>query len=144
MPLQNHIHISTTLQTTGEKAPDLKWVITDRLEIPLIFMSLRRALTGKLRKHRLTNQNGIVQFSNLKYTLKVQSDFGYTLQERMAQLKAMNGEDVYLCDSFHAADGQDHSLDVRRMVLSRVGEFPPVGPGLQYFLVDVELESDEL
>lgn len=138
MPLQNHIHLSSTLQISGEKAPDLKWAVTDRLEIPVKFMALRRSLSGVLRRHRLTDNGGVVQLTNFKYTVKVQPDYGYTLEQRIAQLRSLDGRDVYLCDSFHIADGQDHTPSIRQMVLT-VGEFPPVGPGLQFFLVDVEL-----
>lgn len=140
MPLQNHIHLSTTLQSSGEKAPDLKWAVTDRLEIPVKFMALKRSLTGALRKHLLVDLNGAVHLTHFKYTVKVQNDYSYTLEQRISQLRAMDGQNVYLCDSFHVADGQDHTALVRAMVLS-IGEFPPVGPGLPFFLVDVELED---
>lgn len=140
MPLQNHIHISTALQSSGEKAPTLKWVVTDRLEIPVKFMALKRSLSGALRKHCLLDTGGVVQLTHFKYTVKVQADYSYTLEQRIAQLRALDGQNVYLCDSFHLADGQDHTASVREMVIS-VGEFPPVGPGLPFFLVDVELED---
>jgi len=138
MPLQNHIHLSTALQPSGEKAPDLKWVVTDRLEIPVKFMSLKRSLSGVLRMHRLKDTGGVVQLTDFKYTVKVQADYGYTLEQRIAQLRVLDGQSVYLCDSFHVTDGQDHMTAVRSMVAS-VGDFAPIGPGLPFFLVDVEL-----
>lgn len=138
MALQNHIHLSKTVSGSGEKAPNLKWVITDRLDMPQKFMGLKRTLTGKLKKHVLTDESGVVRLTNYKLTVKVQADYGYTLDQRIAQIKAMNGETVYFCDVFHAADNADHTSDNKTMVAS-IGDFSPVGPGLPFFLVDVEL-----
>lgn len=127
-----------------ENAPDLKWSVTDRLDTPQVFLSLRRSLNGKLRAHRLMNHNGVVQLNNFVYTVKVSADWGRTLEQSIEALKAMNGQDVWLCDVFHANDGDDHTPDVRPMVLSRMGAFPPIGPGLQHFYVDIELEDNSL
>ena len=141
--LQNHIHLSATLTADAELAPDLKWLTIDRAEEPVIFMSLQRSQTGKLFAHRLANADGIVQLSNFFYVIKVQADFGYTLAQRVAQLKAMNGKAVYLCDHFHAADGTDHTPDVRPVVLM-VNRFPMVSVGLPFFLVEVQTEDNSL
>lgn len=142
--LRNHIHLSETLQTTGEKAPDLKWVITDRLDIPVRFMSLKRTIGGKLKAHRLYRNGQLVQLTNFKYTIRVEEGYGYTLEQRVAQLKALDGKSVYLCDIVHPADGADHSSAIKPYIVARVSEFPPIGPGLQYFNVDVELEDASL
>jgi hypothetical protein len=142
--LQNHIHLSTTLGGSPENAPDLKWVASDRKEIPVVFLELPRTLTGRLKRHMLTDDSGEVQLTNYLYVIKVQADFSYTLEQRRAQLKAMHGKVVYLCDHFHASSGSDHTADVVTMVCKRVGEFVPVGPGLPFFQVEVELEDHSL
>jgi hypothetical protein len=123
-----------------ETAPNLKWVVTDRLDTPLVFMSIRRSLTGKVKKHVLSTVSGVLQLTNYRYTVKVQAKDGDTLEQRIAALKAMNGKTVYLCDSYHAVDGASHVADSKTMIAT-IGEFAPVGPGLPYFLVDVSLED---
>lgn len=144
MPLQNHIHLSEVLETTGEKAPDIKWTITDRLEIPTVIIGLKRGLTGKLYRHVLMDESGPIQLTNFKYTLKLMDTATETLEELVTKVKAYQGKEVYLCDIFHADDHEDHTNDVREMVVGRVGELAPVGPGLPFFTVDIELEDNSL
>lgn len=140
MPLQNHIHLAVLpLGSAPELAPTLKWKVTDRLEIPKPLATARYTLTGKLKRHAVVSGGNLVQKVDFKYTIKVQADYTYTLDQRRDQLKAMNGALVKLCDVFHANDGADHTSDVKTMFCARVGEFAPIGPGLQYFLVQVEL-----
>lgn len=141
--LQGHIHLSTTLSGLPENAPDLQWVTIDRLETPTVFLSMQRSQTGKLFVHRLANANGIVQLTEFKYAVKVQPDFGYTLAERRAQLKALNGKSAYLVDHFHCEDGLDHGPFIQPVVVL-VGEMPHVGPGMPFFIVDIQLTDDTL
>lgn len=145
MPLQNHIHLSTTLGSAPENAPDLKWVITDRTAIPTVFINLKRTATGKLKKHYLTNVGGIIQLRRYEYSIKVQADFSYTLEQRVAQLEALQGKNAYLCDSFHANDGASHTSTIKNVVVAEVGEFTAgSGPGLPFFIVRVRLEDNSL
>lgn len=142
--LRDHIHMSTTLGSAPENAPNITWVVTDRLPVPMMFLSLKRAKNGTLRRHVLKSGGQEVQLENLKYTVRVAETDTQTIEERAAQLKALNGKFVYVCDLFHAPDGQDHTADVRSMVLAFVGEFPTVGPGLPFFDVDISLEDASL
>ena len=143
MSLQSHVHLDTSLTGSPEYSPTLKWVTTDRLDIPEVVMTLRRTLSGKLRAHTLNDASGVpILFQNYQYTIKVQADTTYTLEQRMGFLKAMSGKKVYFCDHFHAIDGADHTTYVREMRLE-VGQFPPSSPGLSFFLVDVKLEDED-
>jgi hypothetical protein len=145
MPLQNHIHLdlATAIGGAPENAPLSKWVVTDRLMIPVKFMALRRGLTGVQFKYRLTNGGGIVRLQDFQYTVKVQPTQTETLDERIDLLLSFDGADVRLVDVLHPANGQDHTPSIRKMVAS-IGEFAPVSVGLPYFLVDVELKDDSL
>lgn len=144
MPLQGHIHLAKTLGAAPELAPIYKWVITDRLDMPQVFASMTRSLNGKLYFYPLTNVSGVVQLTNYNYTIKVQADFTFTLEQRIAQLKSLNGHVVWLCDSFHANNGVSHTVDTKKMVCKSVGNFAPQGSGMPFFLVDVELEDASL
>jgi hypothetical protein len=142
MPLQDHIHIAATVDTTGEKAPPLKWRVRspNRIVIPIVFMRLRRSLNTSLRKNIATDEDGIIRLTNFRYKIALRADYGYTLQERVDQLMALNGVTGYLCDSIHANDGADHTADVKPYVI-QVREFVPEDPGLQHYTVDVDFED---
>jgi hypothetical protein len=144
--LNDHIHLSTTIQATGEKAPDLKWKVRmpGHHEIPAVFMALRRTTSGALKRHSLTSGGNIVQLVNFKLTIKVQADYTYTTVERKAQLEALQGKQAYFCDNYHAADGADHTADIRTVVVSKVGDFVAEDSLLQHYYVDVELEDASL
>ena len=139
MAVQAHIHLDSSLTGSPEYSPTLKWVAVDRLDIPEVMFSIERTLTGRLKTHVLTDTNGPVQFQNYRYTIRVQPDGVYSLEERVDLLKALDGHEVYLVDHFHPVDGVDHTANVRTMFL-QVGEFPMThGPGLPYFDVDIDL-----
>lgn len=143
MPLQDHIHLSTTIGPAPESAPNLTWVVTDRLEIPKIHMSIRESLNGRVRKHVLTDNGQVVRLTDFKYTVKVKATDGQTTEQQKNLLKSLNGEFAYLVDNYHADDGTSHTTDIRRVVVI-VGEFPPIGQGLPFFLVDVECKDASL
>lgn len=141
MPLQAHIHLAKTLGAAPELAPIYKWVVTDRLDIPVTFSTMTRSLTGKLNFYPLTAATGIVKLNNWNYTIKVQADFDFTIEQRVAQLKSLNLELLWFCDVLHANNNAAHTPDLKRVVLKNLGPFAPQGSGLPFYLVDVELED---
>lgn len=138
MALQNHIHLATTLGSAPENAPTLKWKVLERQETVSIQVAIKQTLGGKTRVHVLSDVSGPVQLSTFQYKVKVQGDYGYTVEDRIAQLKALQGRRAYLCDHFHADDDADHTADVLE-VFCEVGAFPSDHIGLQFFYVDVSL-----
>jgi len=143
MPLQNHIHLSSTLTGSPEYSPNIKWAVADREDIPVVIASLERALSGKLYNFVLSSGGVPVQLTDYSFIVKVFADDTYTVDEYADFLKAMNGKSVYFCDNFHANDDADHTSDVKNMVIL-VGEFPTESPGLPFFFVDVKLTDDTI
>lgn len=141
---QNHIHLSTTLGGYPEFAPDITWKVIDRLEVPTVFVSLKRTLTGRLRAHRLRVNGEVVQLSSMNYTVVVQPAGEQGTEERLNDLKAMQGHPVYLVDNVHCDDGLDHTPYIRPMFLARVAEPVMFDKMLFRYHVDIELEDASL
>jgi hypothetical protein len=141
--LRNHIHLSTAIGTTPEFAPTLRWVVTDRLEIPSVHMAIRMSLNGRVQRHILREGGSPVQLTDFKFTIKVKPEYGQTARQRLDALQGLNGQFASLVDLYHPEDGQSHVAYVRR-VLVTVGEFAPIGPGLPFFLVDVTCQDARL
>ena len=143
MPTQDHIHLSTSQADVTNEAPITIWKITDRIETPQVFISVKRTITSRLKVYTAHDNGEPIQLTDYRYSIKVVAENGYTLEDRMAQLKNMNGRIVYLVDIIHPNDGVDHSAHVRRMLL-QVGEFPPFSVALDRFYVDIELTDHTL
>lgn len=141
MPIQNHIHLSMTVDDDGEQAPDMKWAITEYSQVPEVVMSLKRGLQGGLQKHVMRGPGGILQFTNLRYMIRV-GGYAESTETRMGWLNAMIGQTVYLCDSFHSDDGEDHTADIRQMFMAQLGPYDKFIQDLSRFYVPVELIDD--
>jgi len=141
IPLQQHLHLAMAINDTPEYAPIWKWVAKDRLYTPQVMLVAERTLTGKLRFYPQMDAGGVVVHQPYKYTIKVQADFTFDMETRIGQLVSMLGKIAYLCDHYHAIDGADHRPTTKTVLVKNVGPFPPIGPGLPFFEVDVELED---
>ena len=141
--VQDHVHISMALGGSPENSPTLKWTITRWSLQPRVTMNLRYGQTGKLRKHRLRNENGIIQYFDYKYIVKLgeSTENPQVLAQRRAELLAMNGQDVYLVDSNHPDDGENHASHVKNMVL-KVDAIENYEFALRRFYVAIELIDD--
>lgn len=142
--VQNHIHISSTLEGSGEKAPDIKWLIHDRKMMPTVFMTLRRTKRGNLRNNVILDTGNPVQITNFQYELRIHSDETYTTAQREAFLLAMQGKKVYVVDSVHCNDGEDHTSFVKQMVLDIPEGFNTDIFDLSFYFVRVDLTDATL
>lgn len=141
--VRNHIHLSTDLGGAPENAPDLIWRTVDRNDIPNVVMSLRRSQSGKLHVHTLRDVDGPLLFQDYSYIIRVSAEGSDDVWERAAALKALLGRTVYLCDHYHAGDGEDHTANIRTMTLSRMGSLPVFDQTLRRFYVDIELTDSD-
>jgi hypothetical protein len=146
--VQNHIHLSTTLGSAPENAPDIKWKVRSDgwLPVPNIVATHRRTIHGKLKKHRLRNSSGdILRFMDYKYIIKVADYDDLTKQERLDALIAMQGEVVYLVDNMHtAADGADHTAEVKTMYFKAISDIKNINPQLDPLYITIELVDNSL
>jgi len=142
MTVQNHIHLSTTLQVSGEKAPDQSWKVHDRVLQPLVFVSVRYSKRGNLLPNVLQSGGSPLLKTNFQYEIRARDDGTYTAEQNAATLMAMIGKTVYLVDNVHCDDGQDHTAFVRTMFFSNEGisdGFKTDHLGLQFYFIRVNL-----
>lgn len=133
MPIQDHCHISSTLQVAGEKAPDKSYKAIRRRPSYLIPLMPNRGLTGRLFIHRLVDVGGDpIVFTDFEYMLKV-------TPTELTALEAELGRSVYFCDHDHPDDGEDHTSVVRTMLFSELQHVKDYDPKLTYFDVMVKL-----
>ena len=133
-----------TLGAAPENAPDTKWFVkADGWKpVPLVIETHRRTLSGKLKKHRLKDVGGnVVQFMDYRFIVRVSDYGGLTRDERLTQILAMNGENVYLTPNVHPNDGTDHTNDTKLMYCT-VGDIENLDPMLQVLFVIVSLVDD--
>lgn len=144
MPMQNHLHLSQTLGGSPENAPDLKWPAYDRLPVPYVNLNMRRAQNGVLHVNDLQRSGNTVQLLNFNYVLALRDYDGVDLTTRFAYLQAMQGQAVYLVDHEHADNGDDHTSDVRLMVLEYVGPYEKIDTALTHYRVEIKLIDHSL
>lgn len=143
--VQRHIHLDTTLDEGPELAPVQKWVAIDRIEEPVVIMSLRRSLKGNTLLSILKDDEGDeVQLTNYYYTIKVAATSTETYLQRKASLKALHGRRAYLVDHEHCDDGENHTDYIKPVIVRSVGRFPKDDTLLRFCYVEVELEDDSI
>ena len=142
--IQSHIHLSKTLQGSPEFSPDTKWRVTERQEVPEVYLEVNRTLTGHLKKHVLTDASGNPQlFVNYRFVIRVSDYDGLDTTQRLNILKDMYGREVSFVDIEHPDDGEDHTSSVKPMFVRSVAEIKNLDPALQVFYVAVELTDNK-
>ncbi len=145
MTVQNHIHLAMTVGSSPEYAPIYKWAVMNPnyIEVPRVIMATRTTLKGKLQKHVLKDDSGVpLDFTDYNLVIKVVAEYGYTLAQRKAQLRAMQGQAVYFVPIDHTDDGSNHTAYVRQMFVAKISEFKPITVFVDRHYVEVELLDD--
>lgn len=137
--LQNHVHISTVLEETGEEAPTYAWVTIQADEIPNVIVSIKRSLTGKLYRHVLSSGGVPVQFKDYHLVVKLYAYGGLTVRQQLALFEGWNGKAVYFVPHYHPADNEDHGDYVREMVLQLAAPPQWIDTGQSTALLEVQL-----
>lgn len=147
MNTQTHIHMSDTLEGSGELAPDWKWKVKEDgwNPRPSVIASVERGLKGNLLISQITDSNGDPkQFTDYEYIIRVDDYWGQTKAERWTKLLELLGKTVYLVDVLHEDDGTDHSPSVRQMYFSEIGDITPVNTGLEVIYATIRLQDDTI
>lgn len=136
MPVQDHIHIGTTLEG-AENAPSNKYRARARTPFWRIETQIDRGLTGKLFFDGIRDGNGdIIRFDEYDYNLLVSLD-------EIEVLKSMLGREVYLVDHVHPDDGEDHSAYVRSVVFAAMKYVSNIGPKLRLNIVAISFIDND-
>ena len=141
MSVQTHIHLDTVVSDTGELSPVHKWVIKERNEIPVVIMSLRRTLTGNLRRHVLSDAGEPVLFMNYQLLIKCEDTDTETARQRLEYIYSMLGKMVYFVDIDHCDDDEDHTAHIKQMIISEIAPPEPINRILERWYVPVTLED---
>lgn len=141
---QNHIHLHTEITYDVEKAPSYRWSVVERIEIPVVFMAVKRAVNGKLRIHSLQKDAEPWNIKNFQYVVKCAASGTMSANDYKDLLMSYMAKTVYLVDNLHSADGTDHSSFVRRMGMAQVGEAAKFDQVLSRYYISVFLEDDSI
>lgn len=139
-----HIHMDTVVGGSGEHAPLLKWSIVDRVETPLKFFTPRFALNGNLIMDvKKDPDTGLpLRLTNYSYKIWLETDaYGRSYYQSKEALLNLLAQYVYVCDSEHCQDGQDHRPFTKRMALVNVDGVPKDHIALQFAYVTIELKD---
>lgn len=142
--VQNHIHLSDSLAYDNEGAPTMRWHVTHREETSGIFMTIRRALTGRLHHHVLTRNGVPERIITYGYTLRLYTDHISTSIDKRNVLVGLHGKRLYLVDVVHPPSGEDHRPYIRPVYIAQISAFKPLDPKLMFIEVDIVLEDDSL
>lgn len=139
--MQNHIHLGLTLTGSPELAPLYKWsvVYPDYVEIPRVVVGVKTTLDGHVMTHRLRDGGGAIRYTDFRLTIKVAATDTETLAQRMAFIKAMNGETVKFCPIDHAADGAAHTSDIKNVFLQIISTGKPYTPMITRYDYEISL-----
>ncbi len=130
MTFQDHFHLSTALQSSGELAPTLKWRShrTSYSRTPVVIAAAKENLSGALTLYRLQDSGGVVRQTVYNLTTVVDADFGGTFADRQTALLGMQGALAFFVDHEHPNDSADHSAYVKPVYVEFVGNFTPAAP----------------
>lgn len=137
MALQNHIHLDTSLGGAPENAPTNTWKAFARTPEFKILASFARSVTGKLQVQVLNSSGTPIQFKNFEYEIKAES------KTDLETLASYQGKTVYFVDHYHADDGEDHTDDVRTMVMGPLGKIKVPAVNEPYYSVDITLYDND-
>ena len=135
MPVQNHIHLSDTIGSAPENAPDLTWKVTERVIVPSFTVDIVQGLTGVRFDYAIEDTT----YQDVVYDILLHDTIGYSALDQLEDLIGLAGKRLYLCDSVHADDGADHTSDVKLVRMSKMGEIPNAHLLLQIFRVQIFL-----
>lgn len=146
MPIQNHIHLSTTLDAEPEFSPNMKWKVqaTGWSPVPEIVGSVRRTITGKLKVHHLTDGINPEKLMNWDYSVRVSDYWEMSRDERYAALLNMQGKRAYLIDHDHPADSELHTDYIRPVYVDVVSGIETLTPMLDVLFFNIKLVDDRL
>lgn len=137
--VQDHLHLSPELETSGEFAPSYKWTASDREEAVVFTARVRRSLTGRPFAHVVRRGGVVVVHYDFSYVVKIEGDGALTTRQYADRLKSMAGRHLYLVDHVHPDDGEDHSAYVKPVLLAEIGRFKADHTMLSYFYVPIYL-----
>lgn len=143
MATQDHIHLSDTIGSAPENAPNRKWKVHDRERVTNVYADIAVSLTGTVYAHVTKRAGTPIKRYDYNYLVKVKADGTNTTEELQDILDGFAGKELYLVDNRHPADGADHAAYVKRVLLARPLVFKADVNDLSFYWVEVALNGLE-
>ncbi len=146
--VQDHIHLSSTLSSTPEFSPNIKWTVKygSRSMQPVVYVTIDEAINGAIQHQSLLDDSGNpVSKMNYKYQLVLSADNGDGLDAwgELDLLLAMHGKSVFHCDNYHPANGTDHTPKVHKAILM-IDSIPDFDIKITRHYVPITLFSNDI
>lgn len=143
MPVQNHIHLSTQVQTTGEKAPTYRWKIIKHQYTPQVVLSLNLSLAGTRMPMYVGAYNTPKQFPLYEIVVLIggSGTTEATRENDLYLLRDMAGKVVKYVDILHCADNNDHTAYIQTLVVTSVGPVESPANTWPLYYVPIKLEG---
>lgn len=141
--VQDHIHIDTVIGAAPENAPTMTWTIRKREESISFRAEISDTLTGNIYAHVIKSTGVPVVRHNFNYEIKLMGEGSNNVFYYKNLLDSMAGKYVYLVDSYHPDDGEDHTTYVKQYFMFEIGPYPTDHYSLTFFYVPITLISME-
>lgn len=141
MAVLKHIHLSDTLGSAPENAPNLKWTIVGRVPTAQFFVNINYTLEGEAILHATKKEGVPVRRRNFDLNLMLRPDLTYTVEEKVELVISLAAIPLFYVDSVHCLDGADHTPFVRNVAIVEIGEFKPGNSMLEFYTVLISLKS---
>ena len=141
--IQDHVHLAPVLSSNAEQSPAWKFFIEVQQPEHVLFTNLSYSLQGDSHFFvRKGNDGKPILYNHMLFSVRVRAEEGYTLQERLQQLRSMQGRFVYFVPHFHPDDNNDHTHFIQRMFMEPIVE-TNIDPALTVYNVEVILRDAE-
>lgn len=138
--VRDHIHLASTLSESPEYSPVFKWKIRDRQIAIRFSVTVDESLTMVRFDHDVPDK----VYKDFYYELKVEGDETYSTEEYLDILIQMIKDGlVYLVDTFHVADNEDHTDNVRVCRIVKLGDIPTSHMALERYYIPIFLMAME-
>lgn len=117
--IQTHIHLASTLGGSPEYSPVYKWSVRDRQFAIRFSVTVDESLTMVRYDHAVPDK----VYKDFYYELKIEGDETYSTEEYLDILIQMvKSGRVYLVDTVHVNDNEDHTDNVRVCRIVKLGD----------------------
>ena len=133
MTLQNHIHLSDTLGSAPESAPDLTWKVIEHTMTPLVSVNIEFSRTMHLREQVYKSSGLPVVLRGYTLKLLIFNEDPEDTADALEELIALVGRRVYYVDVNPPVDGASHTAAVKTVLMGKIDSLSPLDTQMRYY-----------
>lgn len=140
--IRNHIHLSDTLGDSPEFAPTHTWAVRadGRWRVKNLKINLTESLNSYIALHMPMVNGSVYVPTNWRFILRIGHPDDDDVESKLAILEGLIGKRLYFCDSFHPADGEDHTSAIQRVRIIGMAEtHNPEDPLQRWYWQQIDL-----